>query len=195
METEIFSASGSYEARGGLDANYFQARWYAAHTRARHEKCVNEQLALRFMESFLPVCDSIRRWKDRRIRLQLPLFPGYVFVRVALRDRLQVLQIPGIVRLVGFNGVPAPLEDDEIGKLRRALADGVRVEPHPYLSAGRRVRIREGALAGCEGILKRWKGGLRVVMSIELIERSISLEIDAASLEPTKWRGSNTGRK
>jgi len=132
----------------------------------------------------LPLCETIRRWKDRRKRLQLPLFPGYVFVRIAWQDRLKVLQIPSVVRFVGFNGVPAYLEDDEIGRWQRALAEGIRAEPHPFLSAGRKVRIRTGPLAGCQGILKRWKGNLRVVMSIELIQRSISLDIDAASLEP-----------
>ena len=116
--------------------------------------------------------------------LSLPLFPGYVFVRVALRDRLQVLQVPGVARLVGFNGPPTPLADEEIESLRRALADGLRAEPHPFLKAGRRVRITTGLLSGHEGILKRWKGGLRVVLTIELIERSISVEVDSSSVTP-----------
>jgi transcription antitermination factor NusG len=162
-----------------------ESRWYVAHTRARHEKCVDLQLGLYAIERFLPLCETIRQWKDRRKRLRLPLFPGYVFVRIAWRDRLKVLQIPSVVRFVGFNGAPAFLEDYEIGRWQRALAEGIRAEPHPFLIAGRRVRIRTGPLAGCQGILKRWKGNLRVVMSIELIQRSISLDIDAASLEPT----------
>ncbi len=184
----IATAATQSDVSRDIYANYFESRWYAAHTRARHEKCVDEQMAQRSIECFLPLFDSVRRWKDRRMRLQLPFFPGYVFVRVALRDRLRVLQIPGVVRLVSFNGVPAPLDDEEIGSLRRALSDGVCARPHPFLSIGRRVRIRDGALAGCEGILNRWKGGVRVVMSIELIQRSISLEVDAASLEPAAWR-------
>ncbi len=188
MTTEIPTAATPFDANGDAHANYFESRWYAAHTRARHEKCVDEQMAQRSIECFLPLFESVRRWKDRRARIQLPLFPGYVFVRVALRDRLRVLQIPGVVRLVSFNGVPAPLEDEEVGNLRRALLDGTRARPHPFLSIGRRVRIRDGALAGCEGILNRWKGGVRVVMSIALIQRSISLEVDAASLEPAAWR-------
>lgn len=116
--------------------------------------------------------------------LELPLFPGYLFVRLALRDRLQVLRVPGVARLVGFNGAATPLPDTEIESLRRALAEGLRAEPHPYLKVGRSVRITTGPLAGREGILKRYKGDLRVVLSIELIQRSISVEVDASSVIP-----------
>lgn len=159
-------------------------RWYVAQTRSRHEKCVEIQLGRHAIQSFLPLFDSVRQWTDRRVRLQLPLFPGYVFVKVAWTGRLRVLQIPSVVRLVGFGGVPAILEDAEVERLRCALAEGIRAEPHPFLRTGRRVKIRTGPLAGCEGILKRWKDNLRVVLSIEMIQRSISLDIDAASLEP-----------
>jgi len=159
-------------------------RWDVAQTRSRHEKCVEIQLGRYAIESFLPLFDSVRQWTDRRVRLQLPLFPGYVFVKVAWSERLRVLQIPSVVRLVSFGGVPAILEDGEVERLQRALAEGVRAEPHPFLRTGRRVKISAGPLAGCEGILKRWKDHLRVVISIEMIQRSISLDIDAASLEP-----------
>src|SRR6266852_6040144 len=92
--------------------------WYAAYTVANHEKRVAEQLGLRSVEHFVPLYESVRRWKDRKVRLQLPLFPGYVFVRLALRDRLRVLQVPGVARLVGFNGQPAVLPDKEIEALQ-----------------------------------------------------------------------------
>lgn len=118
------------------------------------------------------------------MKLQLPLFPGYVFVRLALRDRLRVLQVPGVARLVGFNGAPTPLPDDEMESLRLALAEGLRAEPHPYLNVGRRVLITRGPLAGREGLLKRWKGNMRVVVSIESIQRSISMEVDAQDVIP-----------
>jgi transcription antitermination factor NusG len=96
--------------------------WYAAYTTANHEKRVAEQLAVRSVEHFLPQYASVRRWKDRRVRLELPLFPGYVFVRLALRDRLQVLKIPGVAKLVGFNGTPTALPEEEIATLRTSLA-------------------------------------------------------------------------
>src|SRR5271166_6574720 len=87
-----------------------EIHWYAAQTRSKHEKTVASQLSERFVENFLPQYDSVRIWKDRRVTLQMPLFPGYIFVRLALRDRLRVLQIPGVARLVGFSGSPVPLE-------------------------------------------------------------------------------------
>lgn len=167
-----------------LPAEYCEARWFAAYTNANHEKRVALQVRQRTIEHFLPLYHSMRRWRDRCVKLELPLFPGYVFVRLALRDRLQVLQVPGVVRLVGFNGVATPLPDEEIESLRVALAEGLRAEPHPYLKVGRRVRVTKGPLAGREGLLKRWKGDLRVVLSIESIQRSISIEVDASSVMP-----------
>jgi transcription antitermination factor NusG len=162
---------------------FAEPRWYAAYTNANHEKRVAIQLGQRSVEHFLPLYDSVRRWKDRRMKLQLPLFPGYVFVRLALRDRMQVLQVPSVVRLVGFNGAPAALAEEEVESLRCALIEGVRAEPHPFLRVGRRVRIIAGPLAGREGIVVRWKDDLRVVLSTELIQRSILIHMDAASVE------------
>ncbi|HUJ80924.1 MAG TPA: UpxY family transcription antiterminator, partial [Candidatus Acidoferrales bacterium] len=154
-------------------------RWYAAHTSANHEKRVAEQLCLRAVEHFLPLYLSVRRWKDRRVTLQLPLFPGYVFVRIALRDRLNVLEIPSVARLVGSNGLPTFLEDNEVEKVRRALSGGVRAAPHPYLTEGRKVRITAGPLAGQTGILVCRKGARRVVLSMDSIQRSILVDVEA----------------
>jgi len=157
-------------------------RWYAAYTSANHEKRVSEQLAVREVEHFLPLYVSLRRWKDRRVNLALPLFPGYVFVRTALLSRLQVLQVPGVVRLVGFDGSPAALPEDEIEALRTRLRDGLQAEPHPYLTEGRRVRVQEGPLAGLTGILLRRKSGARFVVSVDLIQRSVAVELSEADL-------------
>src|SRR5260370_578302 len=121
---------------------------YGAYTSANHEKCVAQQLGVRLIEHFVPLYESVRRWRDRKVRLHLPLFPGYVFVRLALRDRLQVLQVPGVVRLVGFTGAPVALAEEEVESLRRALVEGLRAEPHPYLRVGRRVLITAEPLAG-----------------------------------------------
>lgn len=167
-----------------LPAGYCEPRWYAAYTSANHEKRVAEQFAARAIEHFLPSYASVRHWKDRRVTLQLPLFPGYVFVYMELRNRLQVLQIPGVARLVGFGGMPTPLPQDEIETLRDGLAGGLRAEPHPYLNVGRRARIKQGPLAGLEGVLLRWKGNWRVVLSLDLIQRSVAVDVDAAMLEP-----------
>lgn len=166
-----------------LAVEFIEPRWYAAYTRANHEVRVTQQLARRSVEHFLPQYESLRRWKDRKVRLQLPLFPGYVFVRLALQDRLRVLQIPSVVRLVGFNGHPAVLPDNEIEALRASVAARLRTEPHPYLAVGRRVRIRRGPLMGVEGILVRRKNTLRVVLSLDLIARSAAVEVDTADIE------------
>jgi len=168
---------------GIITEAYREKRWYAAYTSANHEKRVAEQLAVRDVEHFLPVYDSVRRWKDRRVKLQMPLFPGYVFVCMALRDRLQVQQVPGVAHLVGFDGSPAAIPDEEIDALRASLESGVRAEPHPYLTVGRRVRLRSGPLAGMQGILLRRKGNFRVVISIELIQRSLVVHLDAVDVE------------
>jgi transcription antitermination factor NusG len=169
-----------------LAREYDESHWYAAHTRANHEKRLAEQFAERSVEHFLPLYESERRWKDRRVTLQLPLFPGYILVRLPLRERMRVLQIPGVARLVGFNGSPVPLPDAEIEALREKLNRQVRAEPHPYLQAGRRVRVRRGPLEGFEGILVRRKHKFRIVVSIDLILRSIAAEVDIADVEPAR---------
>src|SRR5579863_1641623 len=139
MSTAIASSVEVKDAQErGTPSCALDARWYAAYTNANCEKRVAEQLEKRSVEHFLPCYKSVRQWKDRKVALQLPLFPGYVFVRFALPDRLQVLEVPRVVRLVGFNGTPAALDEGEIESLRRALIEGVRAEPYPHsLEIGR----------------------------------------------------------
>jgi transcription antitermination factor NusG len=168
---------------GTLPVAYCEQRWYAAYTSANHEKRVAEQLGARAMDFFLPVYESVRRWKDRRVTLQMPLFPGYVFVRMALQDRLRVQQVPGVAHLVGFAGSPAALPDEEIEALRSSLKSGVKAEPHPYLTVGRRVQVKSGPMQGMQGVLLQRKGRFRVVISIELIQRSVAVEMDEADLQ------------
>lgn len=182
----VVSSEVGYPA---LPAQYCEARWYAAYTSAHHEKRVAAQLEVLGVEHFLPTYSSVRRWKDRRVTLQMPLFPGYVFVRMALQNRLRVVQIPGVARLVGFDGAPTALPEGEIESLRTSLASGVRAEPHPYLRAGRPVRVKSGPLGGLEGIVVRKKNGLRFVISLDLIMRSVAVEIDALELEPVRSSG------
>jgi len=168
----------------GSEAGPGEAHWYALYTCPRHEKRVAAQIEQRRFACFLPLYRSVRRWKDRRKELELALFPGYVFVHMALRDRLRVLQLAGVVRLVTFNGQAAALPNDEMEALMNGLSGGVRVEPHPYLTVGRRVRIRSGPFAQAQGILLRRKDRFRVVLSLDTIMRSVSVEIDEAEIEP-----------
>jgi len=160
-----------------------QPRWYVLYTFANHEKRVASELRARTVEHFLPLYRSVRCWKDRQVTLDLPLFPGYVFVHLALRDRLRVVQVPSVVRLVGFNGMPAPLSDTEMEVMRSGLSTCLGAEPHPFLTVGRRVRITAGPFAGLEGVLTRKKNNLRVVVSIDLIQRSIAIEIETPELK------------
>ena len=157
--------------------------WYAACTRPRHEKRVLQQLADRRFEPFLPLFQAVHRWKDRRKIVELPLFRGYVFVRISPQQRVGVLQTPGVVRFVCFNGRPAALPDSQIEALRSAYDRGLRFEPHPLLKVGSRVRVRHGCLAGAEGVLVRRKHSLRFVLSLELLNRAVSVEVDAADIE------------
>lgn len=159
-------------------------RWYVAQTCARHEKCVAEQLASRNIEKFLPLYETVSRWKDRRVRLQLPIFAGYVFVRLPLRERLRVLELPSVVKLIAFGQLPIALPDDEMDALRHGLTSQLRAEPHPYFTAGRRVRMRSGPLAGLTGVILRKQGSFRLVLSVELIQRSVAVDVDVADIEP-----------
>jgi transcription antitermination factor NusG len=158
------------------------ANWYALYTAPRHEKFVADQINRQGIDCFLPLYRSMRRWKDRRKELALVLFPGYVFVQMALQNRLRVLQLPGAVRLVSFNGQPTPMPEEEIENLRTRLSSG-NVEPHPYLAVGRRVRVRSGPLQGLEGIIVRTKDRCRIVLSIHLIMRSVAVEVDDGDVE------------
>jgi transcription antitermination factor NusG len=182
--TQRISAQGTNFDPLALPPSWAELHWYAVRTCSKHERRVACELGARGVEHFFPVYASVRRWKDRRVLLDLPLFPGYMFVRLALRDRLGVLQIPSVVCLVAFGGTPAALPDEEMGILRAGLSERLRAEPHPFLTVGRRVRITRGPFAGLEGVLKRRKNNLRVIVSLELIERSLALDVSAADVEP-----------
>jgi len=169
-----------------MPAEYLESHWYAAYTNPRHEKRVAQQMERNRIDYFLPLYRSVRRWKDRRKELELPLFPGYVFVHMALKDRLHVLQLPGVVHFVSFYGKPAPLPNSEIEALRDGLTGKTFAKPHPYLKVGRRVRVCGGPMAGLEGVLLRRKDKFRVVLSIHLIQRSVAVEVDQTEVEPIR---------
>jgi transcription antitermination factor NusG len=182
MATVPTVAPGFHQVSNFLPS-HLEPLWYAVYTCSNHERRIARQLQERDVEYFLPLYETVHRWKDRRMRLQLPLFPGYLFVRMSLRDRLRVLQVPSVVRFVSSGGVPTVLPELEIESLRKGWCAGLSAQPHPYLTAGRRVRIKNGSLAGMEGILLRRKGSFRVVLSIDLIMRSIVVEVDESVLE------------
>jgi transcription antitermination factor NusG len=159
------------------------ARWHVVYTASHHEKVVARQLEERDIEAFLPLYRTLRRWKDRRKLIELPLFPSYVFVRIRAQEKLRMLQVSGIVSLVCFNGQPALLPEPEIDALRKGLENRIYAEPHPYLRVGRRVRVMHGPMAGIEGILSRKNDKSRVVISIDALMRSVAVALEASDLE------------
>jgi len=177
------SPSQSMNVSGSWTKGPKEANWYALYTAPRHEKSVADQIRKRDVPCFLPLYRSVRQWKDRRKELALVLFPGYVFVQIDLRERFQILQLPGAVRLVAFNGQPVALPEDEIESLRNRLSGTRGLEPHPYLSVGHRVRVKSGALQGLEGIIQRNKDRCRIIFSVQLIVRSVAVEVDESDVE------------
>lgn len=168
----------------------FCANWFAAYTGSHHEKSVACQFSVRNIECFLPLYSARHRWKNGcAVNLELPLFPNYIFVHIDARERVRVLEVPGVISLVGFGRVLAPLPDGEIEALRSGIGRR-HVEPHPYLVAGERVRIKAGPMRGLEGVLLRTKNNLRVVLALEAIMQCASVEVDADDLEPVSKQSS-----
>jgi len=158
--------------------------WYAAYTNSHHEKRVASHFSERGVESFLPLYATSRRWKNGcAMNLELPLFPNYVFVRIDPKARVRVLEVPGVLSLVGFGRTLARLSDVEIEALRSAVGQR-KIEPHPYLVIGERVRIKAGPMMGMEGVLVRKKNHFRVVLALDAILQCVAVEVDADDLEP-----------
>jgi transcription antitermination factor NusG len=176
----------------GLPSHYSSeppCRWFALYTVPRHEKQVHRLLLDRQIEAFLPLYRAARRWKKKSpIVLDLPLFPNYVFVRIAPASRGSVLAVSGALSLVGSSREAWPLHDGEIAAMRAGLHLR-QPEPHPYLVLGERVRILSGPMSGLEGVLVRKKNSFRVVLTLDKIMCSVSVEVDAAEIEPVASRG------
>jgi len=158
--------------------------WYAVYCRSHHERQVERYLHVRQVDCFLPVCRRLRRRRDRRELATLPLFPGYVFVRMAPEERRRALTIPGVVSFVTAGGVPVPVPAMEIDSLRACVEREIDMRHHPFLTKGRRVRITHGAFADLEGIFVAKKNRFRLVLSITLINRSVAVELDSSDVIP-----------
>jgi transcription antitermination factor NusG len=158
--------------------------WWVLYTRHQHEKTVAEMLSTKGFEVFLPLYASVRRWKDRSKMLSLPLFPCYVFVRGGLDRRLQIVTTPGIHMILFHGEHVAMIPEVEIDAIRRAAEGPLRVEPHPFLKCGERVRVKRGSLEGVEGILIRKKNLYRLILSVDMMAQSVAVEIDATDVEP-----------
>lgn len=184
----IDSGSGvSLEASPAIDAELGLAaerKWYAVFTVPRSEKSAIKHLDLRRIESFLPTYETVQVWKNRqRKKIIHPLFPSYLFVHIHRRERVEVLQSPGVLQIVGTSREPLPLQDSEIDFLRSSCREK-RLEPYRELVVGEKVRIKNGALQGVNGVLVRRNNSLRFVLTLELINQHAAIEVDARDLEP-----------
>ena len=183
---EALQQSGQSEQdyRGGGQVASSLGHWYALQTYPRHEKRVHENLRLRAIESFLPLYETLHRWRNGCwVRVELPLFPGYLFVNIDPRERFRVLSLPGAVSMVGSRSGPWPLPEAEIMRLRAGLQAG-KFEPHPFLAVGQKVRIKSGPLADFTGFLVRHSAGLRVVLCVKLIQQAAAVEVNTEDVEP-----------
>jgi transcription antitermination factor NusG len=167
--------------------------WWALYTRYQCEKMVAETLTSKQFEVFLPLYASVRRWTDRQKTLFLPIFPGYVFVRGGLDRRLDIVMTPGVQTILFFGEQVAAIPETEIHNIRRMVEGPYRVEPHPYLKCGEKVRITRGSLKGIEGVLVRMKNLYRMVLSMDLLHQSVAVEIDAGDVEPVNLWSSTPG--
>jgi transcription termination/antitermination protein NusG len=159
--------------------------WYALHTRPRHERLVVARLHERGVETFLPVVTEVHKWSDRKKSVQLPLFSCYAFAKFIPNrtQRLNVLRVSGVLGLVGSQGEGAPIPDGQIDAVRSVLESALPWSAHPFLKIGQRVRIRSGALDGVEGILVSRNGSSRLVISVDAIQRSLSVQVEGYQVE------------
>lgn len=157
--------------------------WYALYTRPRFEKKVNAELKIKRIEAFLPMHSVVRFWSDRKKKVEVPLFPSYVFVHVNLKERYHSLQTQGVLRMVSFNGVPARIPDYQIEAVRRVLQTGFVPQPHPYLTKGDKVEIILGPLKGLTGFIMECRGKKRFIISIDKIGQSMAIEIESRYLK------------
>jgi transcriptional antiterminator NusG len=173
-ETTIAAASGVWH----------EPRWYALKTRSRHEKRVRDQLVQRDIDTFLPVCESWRQWKDRKKKVELPLFPGYCFARFPLVERLRVLNVLGVAELVSIKGHPEPIREDELTAIQQLVSTRLHYDPHPFLEQGMDVEVVRGPLAGVRGKLLRKDRVTRLVLAVTLVRQAAVVEIHPADVIP-----------
>lgn len=160
--------------------------WFAVHTHARHEKTVAQETRDLGITTFAPLVKQVRQWSDRRKVIESPLFSCYVFVKIRPdnRERLKVLRVNGVLRFVGPHGMGIPIPDEQIEAIRILTEEQLPVCSHPFLKIGQRVRVRSGSLAGVEGILTGRSGERTLVVSLDAIQRSLSVRIEGYDVEP-----------
>ena len=165
------------------DRKWKLSRWFALYTRSRHEKFVDDELTKKGLQTFLPLRKITRRWSDRRKIIEEPLFKGYLFVRAPFADRWAILNTKGVVRFVGPPSDPVEVPERELDAVRRFMNEEIPVDPFPYLKEGERVYVRSGPFKGVEGFILRKDKHCRLVISLDMLMQSISIQIDQACVE------------
>jgi transcription termination/antitermination protein NusG len=165
------------------ETQHIKPGWFAVHTRYQHERTVAMGLNQKQIETFLPMYDSVHRWRDRNKRISLPLFPGYIFVAGAIENRLGILNTPGVCAILSIAGMPAEIPTDEIEAIRRIAKHPERIEPYPYLAEGDRIRVKSGPFVDIEGTLVRKRDSSHIIISVDMLGRSASVQIDGAMVE------------
>ena len=163
------------------------ANWYAVQTRARNEKVISERLQEQGLTTFLPLVTEIRRWSDRKKKVELPLFSCYVFVKLVPNnndERMRVYRTNGVFRIVSMRGEAIPIPEEQIDALRTVVTQRVPWSPHPFLKIGQRVRIRGGSLEGVEGVLLSQNEGRTLIISVDAIQRSLAVRVEGYEVEP-----------
>ena len=162
-----------------------ESKWYAIHTRSRHEKWIASQLQEKRIFTFLPLLQQIHRWSDRQSKVEIPMFSCYAFVRIAqtTEERLKILRTPGVLSFVGNERQGTPIPDEEIENLRIAIREKIPCAVHPFIRMGQRVRVRGGSLEGIEGILLCQGGDKSLVVSVELLHRSVAIRVEGYDIE------------
>ena len=190
LQTQFLATGAAKVEQAALSLG--RQAWFAVFTSSHHEKKVSQRFLEQRIENYLPLYSQVHHWTNRRrVTVQLPLFPNYVFVCIDRRQRGQVLQVPGVLSIVGRGYEPTPLPDFEIESLRSGLHLR-KFEPHSSLAVGTPVRIKVGPLEGMEGVLLRKKNNLRVVLTVPLIRQSVAVEVDAGDVEPTSRNCAST---
>ena len=175
MDAELSSALSA--------ADEERSNWYALYARHQHEKAVARHLGQMGFRVFLPLYREVHRWTDRRKFVELPMFPCYVFFSGDLDRRFEILNAPGVISLVCSGGKVGIIPADELKAVRKVMRSALLIEPHPFVQCGERIRVRSGPLAGVEGIVMRRKDSVRLVLSVDMLCRSVAVEIDEAHVE------------
>ncbi len=183
------ATGGNGRQAGGNGTTQGERHWYALQVRPRFEKVVARHLEHKGYEEYLPLYVKRQQWSDRIKQVELPLFPGYIFCKFDVFQRLPILVIPGVVSVVGVARSPLAVSEDEIAAVQNVVKSGLKYEPSSFIAVGQWARVERGPLRGLVGIVVENRKNCRLIVSVKLLQRSVSVEIDADSVVPVSVDG------